>query len=186
MAPMTQPNTTDRQTRIDSIGMDLVVALDYPHDTLDEAIETGDDQLVAIVQCTEAVVFYTEELHAPSRLQQFLSPAESGQVAAYIASLGENPARSEQWMEPRHGYITRGGRKAAAGWNAEQARAALQAADERAAESGLSENITDCFEILRVFLGYLDLLHAPTGFTEVLTPAERTEVAAFVTDMLGS
>ncbi|GAA0948601.1 hypothetical protein GCM10009554_46380 [Kribbella koreensis] len=181
---MTHPNTTERQTRIDSIDMDLVVALDYPHDTLDEAIETGDDQLVAVVQCTEAVVFYAEELHLPHRLQQFLSPAESGQVAAYIESLGPNPARAEQWMEPRYGYVTRGERRADAGWNADLARAALQTADERAAEGGLSENVTDCIEILRAFLGYLDRLHAPAGFTEVLTPSERTKVGAFLTDIL--
>jgi hypothetical protein len=181
---MTQPETTQRRTKIDSIDMDLRVALDYPYDNLDEAIETDDERVVAIVQCAEAVAFYTEELHAPSRFREFLTDEECAQVAAFIGSLGPNAERVGQWFEPRHGYITRGWRKAEVGWNSELAREALRMADELAVDGSLSENISDCVEILRAFLAYLDKLHGVHGFQEILTPDERALVGRFATDLL--
>jgi hypothetical protein len=181
---MTQPGTTQRMTRIDSIDMPIDVALDYPYDTLDEVIQTGDQQLLLIVQCAEAVTFYTEELHAPTELTQFLTDVECAQVAAFIDSLGPNPERATWWFEPRHGFVTRGFRDADSGWNAELTREALRAAAQRASDAGVSENVTDCIVILQTFVAYLDKLHGSSGFQEVLTPDERTQVGQFVTELV--
>lgn len=68
---------------------------------------------------------------------------------------GRIQRRAEQWTEPRLGNVARSARNPEAGWSAALARGALQAADERSAEVGLNENITNCFEILP---SYLDML----------------------------
>jgi hypothetical protein len=63
---------------------------------LDAVKDTQDRQIVTIVQCADALAHYVEELHAPHRLDQFLTDAERAEVAQFIDTLAPNPETGER------------------------------------------------------------------------------------------
>ena len=155
----------------------------FPSSVLEAVEGTQDRQLVAIVQCTEAVAHYIEERYAPHRLDQFLTEAERAEVAKFIDSLGSNPARENEFYERRSSLPSRI-RNPNAGWNVETARVALEEATKLQNDTNLPDFVRDCLVILQHLIAYLDSLHGSAGFREVLTPAERQQVGQVISQLL--
>ncbi|MFC0623089.1 hypothetical protein [Kribbella deserti] len=179
---MTQSGS-ERQRTIPGLDLDIDEVIDTPARVSDTALATVDDQVVAIIECTEALANYVEELHAPDGFDQFLTPAECAEIAAFVDALGNNPARVEEFFERRTGLILRQ-RNPDAGWTVETVREAVARANERRADPDLPPFAHECFALLDALVNYLDAFHGSNGFREVLTLAERQAVAQQINRLL--
>jgi hypothetical protein len=181
---MTQPTPPERERQVPGLELDIDEVIDTPARVATAAEATLDDQLVAILQCTEALAVYVEELHAPHGFDQFLTPAECAQVARFIDNLGDNPARGEEFFEARTGLALRQ-RRPETGWNAQTAHEAARQASRRSADADLPAYAQECIALLQGLVTYLDAFHGSGGFREVLTPDERRQVGTLVSRLLG-
>ncbi|WP_328991470.1 hypothetical protein OG394_34870 [Kribbella sp. NBC_01245] len=177
---MTQTGNTERQRTVPGLGLDIDQVIDTPAQVSDAARATLDPQAVAIIECTEALAQYVEELHAPHGLDQFLTAAECAEVARFIDALGNNPARADEFFERRTGLALRS-RNPEAGWNVETVREAVAQANNR--HDALPDFARECFVLLNALIAYLDAFHGSTGFREVLTPTERQAVGNKITHL---
>lgn len=109
----------------------------------DAALATLDPQAVAIIECTEALANYVEQLHATHGLDQFLTAAECAEVARFIDALGNNPAREHEFFERRTGLILRP-RNPEAGWTVETVREAVAQVNNRS-DDALPDFARECF-----------------------------------------
>lgn len=179
---MTQTGNTERQRTIPGLGLTIDQVIDTPAQVSDAALATLDPQAVAIIECSEALAHYVEQLHAPHGLDQFLTAAECAEVARFIDALGNNPAREHEFFERRTGLILRP-RNPEAGWTVETVREAVAQANNRR-DDALPDFARECFALLNALVAYLDAFHGSSGFREVLTPAERQAVGQTITHLL--
>ena len=180
---MTQPASVERQRTVPGLDLDIDDVIDTPAQVAAVAEAASDNEMVAIIHCTEALAAYVADLHEPHGFDQFLTPAECAEVAQFIAGLGENLARADEFFEPRTGLELRQ-RHAAAGWNATTAREACVRGTERQTQGGLPDYALECIALLQALATYLDDLHGAEGFQEVLTPQERSKVGKLISQIL--
>ncbi|WP_328990381.1 hypothetical protein OG394_29445 [Kribbella sp. NBC_01245] len=180
---MTQPASAERQRTVPGLNLDIDDVIDTPAQVAAIADAASDREMAAIIHCTEALAAYVAELHAPHGFDQFLTPAECAEVTQFIAGLGKNAARADEFFEPRTGLELRR-RNPAAGWNATTAREAGVRGTELQTHDGLPAYALECIALLQALIAYLDDFHGTDGFQEVLTPQERSKVGELISQIL--
>lgn len=181
---MTQHSTARRDRIVPGLALDIDDVIDTPSMIRNLADEVLDDQLVAIIQCTQAFAYYVEELHAPHELDQFLTASECVEVARFIDALGDNPEREREFFEAGFMLVEFRGRNPYNGWTVEHVREAVGQAAKRVAETGHPGFVRESLVLLQTLVRYVDAFHGSSGFQQVLTPDERRRVGEYVTQLL--
>ncbi|MEV4260557.1 hypothetical protein [Kribbella sp. NPDC049584] len=179
---MTANVPAHRSRLIPGLDLELDDVIDAPATVRDIATDTLDPEVAVAIHCTEGLITYVEELHG-RRLDEFLSGDERARVAQFIDSLGNNPARADEYYVSSSllGYPRR---DPGDGWNLEDTREANRLASRHQNDPTLPDYARESLLLLTALVDYLDALHGSTGFREILTPAERDRVAEIVSAIL--
>ncbi|TDW91124.1 hypothetical protein [Kribbella sp. VKM Ac-2566] len=179
-----QTPPTERPRLVPGLDMELDDAIDTPAMVDKIASDTLPREISSTIHCTEALVTYLEELHGNRRLDQFLTRAERAQVAQFIASLGDNPARTDEFFSSSSelGYEQR---SPSSGWYAGDLAGCREIAKAHHNDSALPEYARESLTLLLALHEYLDDLHGNSDTREILTSAERAQVAGLVSQILG-
>lgn len=179
---MTAIPPTDRSRLIPGLDLELDEVIDAPATVRAIAADTLDPEVAVAIHCTEGLITYVEELHG-RRLDEFLSTTERARVAQFIDSLGDNPARADEYYMSSSllGYPRR---DPGDGWNFQDTQQANKLALKHRNDPALPDYARECLMLLNALVDYLDNLHSSSGFREILTPAERSHVSEIVGAML--